>query len=244
MSGGQPIVVGLAGGVVAYALQQVLLFPVAEIDPLFWLASGALLTGTAVPAWRLTSTSGRRSTRAVSVVASLAAATLFVVGLTGVAADRLARRGADAHDGATAALADVERATELRPDVIRNHLLLAELEAAAETLGGTDAAIARTARAAEWSPRDPLVGRHHAALRTERAEITGGDADARRAVAAWRDVIARDPNCAPCLIGLGAAAALAGDAGEANAAWTAAAGLTDDPLPGQLLEQLDMAAGS
>ena len=48
------LMAALAAAVVAYLVQQVLLFPIAELDPILWLAAGVLLATTP-------SSAGRRS---------------------------------------------------------------------------------------------------------------------------------------------------------------------------------------
>ncbi len=241
--GSGPLTGGLAVGVIAYVVQQLFLFPVAEIDPLFWVAAGALLTESGGAARQRGVLISARSRRAAATVAACVAVLLLVTGLLGVAADRLARRAAESTERSSA-LAAVERATALRPDMIRSHLLRADLEAGAGTLGGVDAAIASVERAGDWSPEDPIVRQERARLLTQRVEITGDSSDAQRAVDAWNDVVAHDPYCTPCLVGLGTAAVLDNDIGMARDAWQRAAELTDDPLPADLLNRLETVAGS
>ena len=76
---------GLALGVIAYVAQQMLLFPLAEADPLLWIAAGVLL-GQPEPTIVVDS----QLRRPVAVVAALLTAVLFVTGVLGVAADRAA----------------------------------------------------------------------------------------------------------------------------------------------------------
>lgn len=42
--GGDPTMLGLAAGVLAYGLQQLVLFPVAELDTVWWCAAGVMFT--------------------------------------------------------------------------------------------------------------------------------------------------------------------------------------------------------
>lgn len=233
-----PLEMGLAVGVMAYFVGQLLLFPIAELDPFAWLVGGAVLAGTGRVREVVI---GARARMAGTGVAAAAAVAVIVSGVTDIAADRLARRAVD-RLGTVAAVADAERAADLRPDLIRLQLLEAAAAEATGTLGGTDQAIASTERAGEWSPRDPVVRLRLAIYRSRRAEITGVDDDVAAALVAWQDLAGTDPNCFECQLGLGRAAAMADDAALAEAAWRRAVTLTDDdPRPAELLRELDEA---
>jgi hypothetical protein len=110
--------------------------------------------------------------------------------------------------------------------VLRYRLLDAAVNRATGTLAGVDVAIAAADRGVALSPRDPIARLTAAELRLDRARITGDDDDVARALAAWRRLAADDPNCRACQFGLGASAALAGDAALAEQAWIAAAALS------------------
>ncbi|HYD09765.1 MAG TPA: O-antigen ligase family protein [Acidimicrobiales bacterium] len=123
----------VAVGVLAYAVQSLALFPLAELDPVAWA-----LAGTLVVAERPTT----RVRIPVRAIAGVAAAITLVVGGLDVLADRAARNG----DGA--------RAADLRPDALRYHLV----EAAEHRVVGDEAgALAALDRALDVSPDDPVV---------------------------------------------------------------------------------------
>jgi O-antigen ligase len=225
-----------AVAVLAYLAAQLLLFPLAELDPLAWVLAGAVVGRGAlhVPI----GVAGRRVLAGAGAVAAVVA---VVAGLTDVAADRLAKRGADAI-GTAAGLADARRAVELRPDVVRYHLLKAAAADATGTLAGVDASVAATVDAAKVSGHDPIVRLRHAEALSRRAAITGAPVDVDRALEAWIDLVGEDAHCFACQLGLGRAAAAAGDADTAGRAWRAAAALTTtDPRPATLLAELERA---
>lgn len=234
---GRPLMVGLGAGLLAYMVQQLVLFPIAEIDAVFWLLAGLLIGASGAPASTLSLPRLGRAPMA-AIAGGTAAACIFAVGIAGVAADRLARHAVTTDD-APGAIDAAERSVALRPDVVRGRLLLADLHAGTATLAGIDDAIDATAGALEWSPRDPIVRRYHAIYLSLRAEITGAPTDADTALDAWERLTDDDPHCYRCQIGLGAAAALAGQVEKARSAWAAATRLTDDVLPHQLLAELD-----
>ncbi len=208
---GSTLHVGLAVAVVAYLIQQQFLFPVATIDPVFWLVAGALVS---VPAGAPVG-EPRRWVAPVSVIALVA---VFVTGVVSIAADRAAR---DAVESGSAASA--QRAITLRPDVARYRLLAAELEP--KTIAGYDNAIADIERAHQITPHDPIVEQRLADALTKRAIATGAASDRSAALDAWHRLADADPNCYPCLLGLGYAAALSGDLPVAATAFETAAGL-------------------
>ena len=68
------------------------------------------------------------------------------------------------------------------------------------------------------SPNDPVARLAAARARTDRALATGDTSDVARAFATWETLVDDDPLCYECLLGLGSAAALAGDAEQAEQA--------------------------
>lgn len=251
------VVVGLAGGAVAYAAQQLLLFPLAELDPVFWLVAGVLVGGASRSIGEPSSTDagepiGRdtealpsdtshasRSRHAIGALALIAALPVFVTGLLGVAADRLARSALDAHT-ADDAVREVDRAVRLRPDdlVLRSFAVRLHLDRG--TLADVDEAIEQAEAAVRWSPNDPIALDDHARALFTRATVTGDPADVERSLAAWRALVARDPTRTRWQVEFGRAAALAGDEHLAREAWTTALELRpDDETARTLLTALD-----
>lgn len=224
---------GLALGVIAYVTQQLLLFPLAEFDPVMWLAAGMLVASP---------TARRRASRASrigAIAVGTAAAAVFAAGLVGLAADRAAERAGGR--APADALVHARRAAELRPDVIRYQLLVAAAATATGTLAGVDEAIDAAGRAVDTSPHDPIALRTAAQARLDRARITGQDDDTAAAVAAWRRLVQDDPHCQQCQYGLGMAAALAGDVPLARASLERAALLSrpGDTRADDALAELD-----
>ncbi|MGD9997197.1 MAG: O-antigen ligase family protein [Ilumatobacteraceae bacterium] len=215
-----PTLAGLAVGVIAYSVQQLLLFPLAELDPLWWLFAGAIVAATDVRRVAAPVTWARWPAAAALVCAPLALA----AGTLGVAADRLAATALAERDP-EAAIDAAERAVRLRPDDVRFRMVAAEVLSERGTLADVDEAIQHTRSALDWSPNDPIAADRHASLLIDRAVITGDPADVDRAVRAWRRLVERDPLRARWQVQLGRAAALDGDEATARRAWATAADL-------------------
>jgi O-antigen ligase len=133
----------VAAGVVAYLVQSLFLFPIAELEPVAWLLAGTLVAGR-----RVAPPSGVRV-----VAAGLAIAVAFA-GVLDVVADRRAKGIIDGDDIAA------DAAATLRPDAIRYRL------AAARVLPPDDA-IEQLDRAIDVSPLDPVVRSERADLLLE-----------------------------------------------------------------------------
>ena len=217
---GDAVGAGLAAGVGAYALQQVVLFPLAELEPTAWLAAGVVVAidarASARPTWRVP------SRRAVRGVVGAVAAVALVLGALDVVADRAV------HDWQrTGSASAARRAASLRGDQVRYRIAASR---ALATAGDGAAALAQLDAAARWSAGEP-------ALRVERAQLVG-------TVAAWREVLRHDPRRAAAWLQLGLAAARAGDGGLAREAWTRAQSLAPrDPTPSLNLARLALDEG-
>jgi O-antigen ligase len=234
----EPALAGIAIGAIAYGLQQLLLFPLAELDPIWWMLAGIVLTASR-PGEMQPSPRPRR--RLIAGAAMVLAPLALIAGILDVAADRLARRAltASAHSDLDQAVHDAERAVDLRPDNVRYRIVAATVAARQGTLAGIDAAIAHTGAAIDWSARDPIAADAHASFLLDRAVITGQQPDIDEALAAWGALVDRDPVRARWQLQLGRAAALDGDVDRARTAWEAAADLDPhNPVPSSLLEQL------
>jgi hypothetical protein len=220
---GDALVVSLATGVGAYGLQQLVLFPLAELEPVAWLVAGIVVA--AEPARRAAITPeedrpaiGRHAVTLAAVITAFAAG---VLGSRDVAADRALRTSQRALAGGHPALA-IEAALHgvaLRPDEVRLHI------GAARALAAVDpgAAVHELDAAARWSPGEP-------ALVTERARLLGTPA-------AWRAAVDRDPKNAASWLQYGIAAAKAGESTIAVDAWTTA----QDLAPRDATASLDLA---
>ena len=112
--------VGLAVGLLAYATQQLVLFPLAELDPVAWLLAG-LLVARMVP---VESTRSLHLPRVAAWVVGGLAVVAAAAGVLDVLADQSARdalRAISANKVGTAADAGVHAAS-LRPDTVRYRL--------------------------------------------------------------------------------------------------------------------------
>ncbi|MBI5090137.1 MAG: O-antigen ligase family protein [Actinobacteria bacterium] len=228
-----PAVAGIAAGLIAYATQQLLLFPLAELDPIWWLFAGYI-----VAAGHDTAPAGAGTVRRWPAAVALACAPVSLgAGVLGVAADRLAERSLTERD-LTSAVASAERAVSLRPDDVRYRMVAAEVLARRGTLVDIDEAIRHADRALAWSPDDPIAADRHATVLLDRAAITGEPRDIDRAIDAWQVLVDRDPVRARWQVQLGRAAALAGDAARARSAWRSAADLGSE-AGAQLLAELE-----
>ncbi|NLD77991.1 MAG: hypothetical protein GX643_15140, partial [Acidimicrobiales bacterium] len=185
MRSGGAFSVGVAAGLVAHWVGQLFLFPVSSLEPIAWLLGGWLLAGEAAAASAGSTGSGwvRRVAAPVLAVSALVA---LVTGGLGVAADRQARVAAD-----TASLESAESAVDLRPDVVRHHLLLARVRVANGE--GLVSAIDAVDDALAVSPRDPIVRLARARYLVERAVATEVPAHAAAARADVWALLADDP---------------------------------------------------
>ena len=190
---------GLAAGLVAHGVGQLFLFPTSELEPLAWLLGGTLVASQARPGELRDQAAVERSgglrwaprwvtaTRAtVMGVAGTVAVGLIVSGGLGVAADRRAREAS--RSGSVAA---AQEAVRLRPDVIRYHLLSAQLRIEADE--GYHAALADVDRGLDISPRDPVLERTRARYLVGRALATGVPAHRDEARRYLDGLLARDP---------------------------------------------------
>jgi len=227
---------GVAAGLVAYGSQELLLFPVATLDPAAWLLAGLVVAHVAAPS----ELRPLKPPRPVLVlVAALSTAAVFV-GARDVLADRQVLSALVALDGGRVAGAErhAERAVALRPDVVRYRLVAERAHAASATVEGDAEALHDLRGALALSPGDPLVKREKAAFLLALARRTLAPPDVARAVGYLRELVADDPVNAELQLRLGVASVLAGDGARAEAAWRAAASLAprSDAAPTDLAE--------
>ena len=205
---GDAVLAGTAVGLVAYVAQQVVLFPLAELEPVAWLLAGVVVAADAG------AVAERAPARAAATVLGALAVLAAVAGALDLAADRSVRTALAGGRTPAVIAAAGRRAAVLRPDQVRYRI------AAARALAPVDraAALAQLDAAAHLSPHEP-------ALAVERAELVA-------TVPAWRAALATDPRRGASWLQLGLAAASAGDPGTAAQAWARAGELAPrDPVP-------------
>lgn len=230
-----PVLVGVATAVVAWSVQLLVGFPIAEVDPLAWLLAGVVVAAPSArgSSWR---------DRASRMLAGAAAVVLGVGGLTGVVADRsLARaEAARARGDLGAALMAADRATALRPDDIDAWYLATRIAATPEGLPALDNGLDRVESGLDRLPDDPALRHLHTALLVERAQRSGLPDDVATAHASARALVADDPSSPAAHRALGLAAVAGGDTGVARAALARANDLDpDDPAARMALQMLD-----
>ena len=147
----RPALVGIGSGVIAYGVQQLFLFPLAELDPIWWVLAGVVVAATST-----TDRDTEDPRMVVPLVAAIVGVVMLVVGVLDVAADRLARTALRSSDR-DAAIGAADDAVSLRPDEIRYRLVAAEVHLDKGTLADIDAAIAAARRATDWSSDDPFA---------------------------------------------------------------------------------------
>jgi O-antigen ligase/Flp pilus assembly protein TadD len=240
LRGGRPWMAGLAAGLVAHWVGQLVLFPLAELEPVAWLLAGVVVAGEARPA-EVRSFAVPRP--AVALLGGLAVVAVVAGGLD-VAADRRAETAATllgrGPTSAPAAERAAEDAVRLRPDVIRYRLLLATARTSAGR--GTVRALDEVDQALDLSPDDPVLVRTRVEYLVERAAATQVPAHARRAWRAAVDLTERDPNRSAAWRLRGRAAVLIGSTDRAEAALERGAHLAPrdpDPLVDLALVLLD-----
>jgi len=174
-----PLDIALGAAVIAYVVQQQFLFPLAELEPIFWVLVGVLVA-------RATGPTRVGTVRARWLVVPIALATLVAVMFGGreVLADRDLKRAADSTD-THAALREADDATRLRPDSIRTWYVAARIAQRGDALTDVDAALDLVQQGLDRSPRDPALRDLYGQLLAERAARSGlgGDiATARREI--------------------------------------------------------------
>ena len=226
--------VGVGAASIAFITQQQFLFPVAEIDAVFWTVAGTAVALSTVVGPKAQDPRPGGTSKQMRAVRRLVAAGLVVLAavstmsaVRSVAADRLIRtstRSVDVEQSISAA----ERAADLDPRDLRPLIVLARSLERRQTLNGVDEAIEAVVTARSISPLDPTVRRERARLSSLRASITGTEADRDQAARLWRELVDDAPNCRSCQRSLGLTLLEAGDVDGAIEALDAAVDLGDD----------------
>jgi tetratricopeptide (TPR) repeat protein len=203
-----PALLGALAAITAYLLQQQLLFPLAELEPvLFLLAGGVVCSGQ--PTVRLSRLGARTGAAAAAV---LAVAALWW-GARDIAAWHAAHAAAGAQDRAKAQRHALD-AISWRGDEVWLHLL------AARSAPTPEAALAAVDDALALSAGDPI-----ALLRRQELLVT---LDPAAAFEELHDLVADDPNNAALQLLYGTAAVRTGDEAIAERAWLRALDLAPE----------------
>lgn len=215
---GAPWLAGLAAGLLAHVAGSLFLFPLVELEPMVWLLAGIVLAAGPLAASPGAGAVSRIAPRPVLAALAVVSALAVVAGVLDVAADRHARRAGDAvavGDGGRGA-DEAAAAVDLRPDVVRLHLLDARARIADQQ--GIVAGLAAVDEALAVSPGDPIARRERARLLVARAEATRAPAHVDTARAELDRMLADDPLDSGSWALASVAAALDGDEAAARAA--------------------------
>ena len=232
-----PAVIGIAVGLLAYVAQQQFLFPLAEVDPIFWVLAGLLVAATsrgeatiAVPRSRWLA--------AAFVTLLMAAAGLGALELV---ADRRAATSYTllASGNHAGALVAADAATAVRPDSIRYWFIASDVASRPGDPEALSYGLVRIDRALAISPRDPILMTTRARLLLDRAQATNRADDLDLALSVLSEVTTGDPNNAGHRLLRGVALVLAGDLDAAEGEWKLAQSLApNSPVPSMNLARL------
>lgn len=249
--------VGVAIGVMAYAAQQLLLFPLSELDPVLWLMVGLLVapdatstepqaagrTGAVAPAGGLHH--GPHTLRSAVRGLALGLAVLVTIGGALDLAANAVLASAVERDGTDDALGEVDTAVVLRPDSIRYRFIAARI---ADRGDRTEDALSRIERGLARSPADPALRDEEGRLRLQLARETTAQPERSqaldRAIETLQALLADDPNHPRQLQRLGIALALNGEFDRSIEMLARAVELDpDNPEPGLNLAEARRLAG-
>jgi tetratricopeptide (TPR) repeat protein len=234
---GDPAVIGIAAGVVAYIAQQQFLFPLSEVDPIFWVLAGLLVAASSSgdPTIRLPRS---RWVAGAFIVVALAAAGMGALELVADrrAATSYALLASGNHAGALVA---ADGAAAVRPDSIRYWFIAADIASRPEDSEALSDALVRIDRALAISPGDPILLTMQARLSLDLAQATTSADDLDQALVALSELAVDDPNNAGHRLLRGVALVLAGDLDAAEGEWKLAQSLApNSPVPSMNLARL------
>jgi tetratricopeptide (TPR) repeat protein len=229
----RPLLMGFGAAVIGYLVQQQFLFPIAEIDVIFWLVAGIVVASTG-PMGRVA-----KPPVLVGILLGSVAVVSVIVGTLDVLADH---RVLDSQRNPAAAASATDRATTLRPDSIRYWLAAADARAGD---GELQAASGRIDRALSISPLDPILLATKGRILLAIADSTGSEDDVERVVVFYEDLLAVDPNNGQNQLRAGTAFAMAGALGDAEEAFLVAAELAPtSAVPPSNLARLYLTLGN
>jgi hypothetical protein len=195
----------LGFALIAYVVQQSFLFPLSELDPLFWVVAGlAVASAPHRPTWSWS------PPRTIAIVVACATVLAVYVGAREVVADRDLERAARDSD-----LAAADGATRLRPDSIRTWFVASRVAGRGEAITDLDLAIQRIESGLDRSPRDPALRAELARLLVDRAARSELPEDLARAEELLDEFLAGAPNDPRLWLARGRAALVARDKTQA-----------------------------
>jgi O-antigen ligase len=224
---GPPWLAGVAAGLIAYTAGALLLFPIAELEPIGWLLAGLVSVQMARPEELIEVRFPTGSRPLVAVGLAGAAGVMAFIGVRAVAADRDIRTALDAsvRGAGTAAVQAAAQAARLAPGDIVVRLTAAEVDASGGTPSGVSQALAQVGAGLRISPRDPVLVDERAALLLQRAQQTGRPSDWLSAQADLTRLLSGDPRNPELWLELGVVDTALGREATAVAALTSAAAL-------------------
>ncbi len=177
----------------AYLLNGLFLFPLAEVDPVFWIVAGTFLARTlprpaVADAYSTTLVGAAAGGLALATAVAMAAA-----GVLDVAADHRIRSAAST-ESAVSALEHADAARRLRPDSIRYHFAAARIAASQPNGAGVDGALERLADGLRWSTADPALRHEETLVLINEARRTVDPDDVTAALLPLAELDRRDPN--------------------------------------------------
>lgn len=208
---GDPVLAGLAAGVVGLLVQELFLFPTLEVGVAGWAVAGAVVAARPSP----------RSIEIRSAALAGSAATLAIVALVVGGADAVADHVAASARARGGGVAEADRAAAIRFDSFRYPLLGADLALAA---GRPDEALTRMEEALDLAPADPAL--RLAGARVVAALVAEGAWSPTRGADAVGEILEDDPNHPELRLLHGRLLAAAGYAARAERAWLAASHLS------------------
>lgn len=206
---GDPVLAGLAAGVVGLLVQELFLFPTLEVGVAGWAVAGVVVAARPSPRpieIRSTALAGSATTLAIIAV---------VVGGADVMADHVAASARSSGE-----VAEADRAAAIRFDSFRYPLLGADLALAA---GRPEEALTRVDDALSMAPADP--GLRRARARVVASLVGEGAWSPDRGADAIAEILEDDPNQPELRLLHGGLLAEAGDAARAEREWLAASHL-------------------
>ena len=214
--GGDWRLVALAAGVMAYGLQQLVLFAHPAVDTVWWLMIGFLVADTALPV--------RSMPRTAAVAAVAVAAALVVNSVSVLRNDRLYKQALDA-SSIPGAYEPLDRAASHRPFDDASYALMGELVGAAPDVSIVLRGVERLSDGAERNRGNELVVLALADAQLQAFRLAGQPSFAADANRTLSSLIATQPANGDAYLRRGIARYYLGDNDAARIDWQRAAHL-------------------